>query len=135
MHTAKREKLFPHNLSNYKSGLCACPTSSASTVYFFNMCWPNYGLVYSSNIRNSLDPEKADKLDKTYRFYRAEKDNQYNLLKLFELFFPFFQVLKILLLFNLFDKNFLQNCTSVLLFYFLLHRFFKGNVERVFQWV
>jgi len=29
-----------------------------------------------SNIRNSLDAEKAEKLIKIHRFYRAEEDNQ-----------------------------------------------------------
>jgi len=34
-----------------------------------------YGLV-RSNIRKSLDAEKAEKLIKIYQFYRAEEDNQ-----------------------------------------------------------
>jgi len=29
-----------------------------------------------SNIRNTLDAEKAEKLIEIYRFYRAEEDNQ-----------------------------------------------------------
>jgi len=42
-----------------------------------------------SNIRKSLDAEKAEILIKICRFYIAEEDNQKNLLKLFELFFCF----------------------------------------------
>jgi len=38
---------------------------------FFNI-WFWYG----SNIRNSLDAEKAEKSIKTYRFYRAKENNQ-----------------------------------------------------------
>jgi len=59
-----------------------------------------YGLIWS-NIRNSLDAEKAERLNKIYRFYRAEEDNQYNSLKLFELLFSHFEVPEIWLLFVL----------------------------------
>jgi len=48
----------------------ACPASSA----FFSEFFQHNGLVWS-NIRNSLDAEKAEKLVKIYRFYRPEEYN------------------------------------------------------------
>jgi len=70
MRTANREKPLPHNLCSFTSSISACPASSESVEFVF----PTYGLV-CSNIRKSLDAEKAEKLIKIYRFYRAEKDN------------------------------------------------------------
>jgi len=61
MHTANREKLLPHNLCTIMSSLCACPASSAAIECIFS----TYDSVWS-NIRKSLDAEKADKLVKIY---------------------------------------------------------------------
>jgi len=65
MHTANREKPLP---SNFMSSLCACPASTSSMQCIFS----TYGLVYS-NIRNSLDAEKAEKLVKRYQFTELKK--------------------------------------------------------------
>jgi len=60
-----------------------------------------YDLVWS-NIRNSLDAEKAETFVKIFWFCRAEEDCQWHLLKTVQMFFWFFQVLQISLLFILF---------------------------------
>jgi len=44
------------------------------TIYI--VCFFNIWFWFGSNIRNSLDAEKAEKSIKTYRFYRVEEDNQ-----------------------------------------------------------
>jgi len=69
--------------------------------HLYSFFFSELSLVWT-NIRNSLDIEKAEKFIQIFRFYRAEEDNQQNLIKLLELFFSFFQVLHISLLFVLF---------------------------------
>jgi len=53
------------------ASLCACPTSSASVVFF-----STYDLVWSK-IRTSLDAEKAEKLVKIYQLCRAEEEDNH----------------------------------------------------------
>jgi len=61
MRTANREKPLQHQLCSFTSSLCTCPASSVQHVFcvlFQHLVW--------SNIRNSLDAEKAEKLIKKY---------------------------------------------------------------------
>ena len=126
MRTANRKKPLPHNLCSFTSSLCTCPAISASIQCIFSI----YGLV-CSNIRISLDAEKAEKSVKICRFYRAEEDNQQKLLKMFELFLSFFKSIKFRCYsFCFIKKQFTVKCTSVLLILLLsISTFFKGKVE------
>jgi len=62
MRTANREKPLPHKLCSFTSSLCTCPASSASIECIFS----TYRLVWS-NIRKSLNAEKATKIDYNLR--------------------------------------------------------------------
>jgi len=70
MYRANREKPFLHKLCSVVSSLCACAAGSASIESIFSI----YDLV-CSDIRKSLDVEKAEKLFKIYQLHRAEEDN------------------------------------------------------------
>jgi len=71
MRTTNREKPLTHKLCGFTSSLSTCPVSSASIQCIFS----TFGLVWS-NIRKSLDAEKAEKFIKIYPFYRVEEVNQ-----------------------------------------------------------
>ena len=129
MHTADREKPLPHNVCSFTSSLCACPAISASIECIFS----TYGLIWS-NIRNSLDAEKAENWLKYTDFTELKKipSRIYSHCSNHS---------------SLFFKSFKFNCCSFYsikkkskldvqvccLFYFLLHsRFFKGKVKSRF---
>ena len=96
---SKQRKATPTQALHFNVKFMYMPCQfSIYVVYFLNIL---YGLVWS-NIRISLDAEKAEKLMKIYRLYRAEKEYEQNLLKLYKLFFSFFEVLHISLLLFLF---------------------------------
>jgi len=80
-HSKQRKATLTQPLQFHIKCMCM-PGSSASIQSIFL----TYDLV-CSNIRKSLDAEKAKKLVNVYRFYKAEEDNHNNLFKLFKLFF------------------------------------------------
>jgi len=63
---SKQRKATPTQSLQFHVKLCACPANSASIECIFS----TYGLVWS-NIRNSLDPEKAEKLVKINRIFQT----------------------------------------------------------------
>jgi len=67
----KQRKATPTQTLQFHVNFMYMPASSSSIWCIFSI----YVLVWS-NIRNSLDAEKAKKLVKIYRFYRAAEDNQ-----------------------------------------------------------
>jgi len=69
-HSKQRKATPTQTLKFPVKFMCMPCQFSIYRVYF-----STYGFV-CSNIRNSLDAEKAEKLLKIYCFYRAEEDNQ-----------------------------------------------------------
>ena len=128
MCTANTEKPLPHKLCSFTLSLRVCPASSASTEWIFSI----YDLV-CSEIRKSLDVEKAEKLFKIYWLCRAEEDNHWIYSNCLIYSSLFFKSLNFVVWFVWLKKIITESCISVLLIlFFTFNRFFKGKVKSGF---